>query len=70
MTYDLFHRAGSDYIWYATAEEDEVEKALREWYDVHPDEKLLVQGQSRLTFGEGEYGEGRFANDDGNGRLA
>lgn len=71
MKYDLFHRAGGDYLFLVTADETTIERELAEWYDVHPDEILLVQPHGpRLDFGEGDYGEGRFANDNGMGRLA
>jgi hypothetical protein len=71
MRYDLFHRAGGDYLFLVSADETTVEKELAEWYDVHPDEKLLVVLLGPLLeFGEGEYGEGRFANDNGMGGMA
>ena len=71
MKYDLFHRAGSDYLFLVTADETTIERELGEWYGVHPDEKLLIQPHDvPLKFGEGEYGEGRFANDNGSGGMA
>ena len=69
MNYDIFHRAGYDYIFLSSADETTIEGVLEEWSNVHPDEKLLVQSYPRLNFGEGEYGEGRFTNDNGMGGM-